>query len=362
MICVEVHSNNVLAVRNDTFANAVSDSVKHETVKFLFSDNWKDYQKTAVFSAAGVDPINIVLNGENKLCVAEDECYIPFEVLNGDSFILSVFGVSGESLATTTQAEIMVLASGYAVGDEPSEPTKSEYSQIIDIMTETKQIAQSVRDDANSGLFKGEKGDKGETGQKGDVGEKGDKGEKGDVGNTGPKGDKGDKGEKGDAFTYNDFTAEQLALLKGEKGDKGDIGVGIRGTGLLKITTAPSQTQTIEVTPYGNAYYRISTSKVVAESLASGIYTGDVIEQGARLFKVLRERSGYVYLGLPTSIKGDKGDKGAQGEPGEDYILTDVDKQEIADLVAETEIIGDIETALDSIISIQESLIGGDVE
>ena len=53
----------------------------------------------------------------------------------------------------------------------------------------------------------------------------------------GEKGDKGDaftyddfttdqltalKGEKGDAFTYDDFTAEQLVALKGEKGDKGD--------------------------------------------------------------------------------------------------------------------------------------------
>ena len=40
----------------------------------------------------------------------------------------------------------------------------------------------------------------------------------------GPKGDKGDAGEKGAAFTYADFTAEQLAALKGEKGDKGDKG------------------------------------------------------------------------------------------------------------------------------------------
>lgn len=32
------------------------------------------------------------------------------------------------------------------------------------------------------------------------------------------------KGDKGDAFTYEDFTPEQLAALKGEKGDKGDDG------------------------------------------------------------------------------------------------------------------------------------------
>lgn len=29
----------------------------------------------------------------------------------------------------------------------------------------------------------------------------------------------GVKGDKGDAFTYSDFTPEQLASLKGEKGD-----------------------------------------------------------------------------------------------------------------------------------------------
>lgn len=48
----------------------------------------------------------------------------------------------------------------------------------------------------------------------------------------GPKGEKGDKGDKGDAFTYNDFTPEQLASLKGEKGDKGDPGSYTAGTGI----------------------------------------------------------------------------------------------------------------------------------
>ena len=43
-------------------------------------------------------------------------------------------------------------------------------------------------------------------------------GEKGDTGEQGPKGD------KGDAFTYEDFTPEQLASLKGEKGETGPQG------------------------------------------------------------------------------------------------------------------------------------------
>ena len=47
---------------------------------------------------------------------------------------------------------------------------------------------------------------------------------KGDKGDTGEQGIQGPKGDKGDAFTYEDFTPEQLASLKGDKGDAGEQG------------------------------------------------------------------------------------------------------------------------------------------
>lgn len=59
-------------------------------------------------------------------------------------------------------------------------------------------------------------------GVKGEKGDKGDQGFQGIQGEQGERGEKGEKGDKGDAFTYADFTPEQLASLKGEKGDKGD--------------------------------------------------------------------------------------------------------------------------------------------
>lgn len=43
----------------------------------------------------------------------------------------------------------------------------------------------------------------------------------------GPKGDQGDvgpQGPKGDAFTYNDFTQEQLEALRGPQGETGPAG------------------------------------------------------------------------------------------------------------------------------------------
>ena len=44
------------------------------------------------------------------------------------------------------------------------------------------------------------------------------------AGQTGPRGAQGEAGPKGDSFTYEDFTAEQLASLKGPKGDTGATG------------------------------------------------------------------------------------------------------------------------------------------
>ena len=88
-------------------------------------------------------------------------------------------------------------------------------------------------------LEKGDKGEQGPRGERGPIGpqglqgeqgiqglpgEKGEQGEPGARGEKGEKGDKGDKGEKGNAFTYADFTPDQLAALKGEKGDTGPQG------------------------------------------------------------------------------------------------------------------------------------------
>ena len=61
-------------------------------------------------------------------------------------------------------------------------------------------------------------------GPPGPQGPKGDKGDTGDQGPQGEQGPPGPRGPKGDAFTYADFTAEQLAALKGEKGDTGETG------------------------------------------------------------------------------------------------------------------------------------------
>lgn len=174
MIYIKVNENGVL----NTFDCTVSDSVKYETVKFDFPKSWDGYTKTAVFRNGDIT-LSVILNSDSGLCVCADECYIPHEVIKFPELTVSVFGVLGDSRATASQAAIRVIQSGYGEGGEPSDPTPSEYEQLITLANETKEIARSVRTDADNGAF------------------------------------------KGDPFTYSDFTPEQLAALKGEKGKDG---------------------------------------------------------------------------------------------------------------------------------------------
>lgn len=249
MINVDIENNGQVLV----YGTTITDSARSEKIHFNFPDSWNGYVKKALFKN-GEKTVGVFLNADKTICTGEDECFIPHEVIKAPQFTVSVFGVSGDSRVTSAEATIKVTESGYTKGDFPTNPSPTEYEQLLNIAAETKQIANSVRDDADSGTFKGEKGDtgpQGDKGEKGDAftyadftaeqlaslkGEKGDKGDRGEQGIQGEKGDKGeqgiqgiqgekgDKGDKGDPFIYSDFTPEQLAALKGEKGDNGTDG------------------------------------------------------------------------------------------------------------------------------------------
>ena len=171
MINFEINEEGKVIVYN----TVISDSVKFETIKFNLPKSWDGYTKTAVFRN-GDTVLGVILNGDSRLCTGANECYIPHEVIKFPELTVSVFGVLGDSRVTTSQAAIRVIQSGYGEGGEPSDPTPSEYEQLVNLATETKQIAQSVRTDADNGAFKGDKGDPGTQGLKGDKGDKGDDG------------------------------------------------------------------------------------------------------------------------------------------------------------------------------------------
>lgn len=129
--------------------------------------------------------------------------------------------------------------------------------------------------------IQGEQGPRGQTGPQGQVGPQGPKGQKGDTGQRGPQGQVGPRGETGPAFTYDDFTPEQLELLRGPQGQKGQTGP--KGDTGQKGEKGDTGSQG----PKGNTGPKGDTGQVGPEG-----------KQG------------------PQGPKGDKGDKGDPGEPG----------------------------------------------
>lgn len=107
-------------------------------------------------------------------------------------------------------------------------------------------------------LLKGEKGEKGDQGIQGEQGVKGD---------TGATGETGPKGDKGDAFTYSDFTAEELEALKKPATDAAsDVN---KYLDIVKLPVVEVPTSTAEVTMQPNRMYNISVGDAVTLNLAA---------------------------------------------------------------------------------------------
>lgn len=156
----------------------------------------------------------------------------------------------------------------------------------------------------------------GPPGEQGPQGEQGPPGPQGEQGETGPAGPKGDKG---DPFTYEDFTAEQLASLRGpqgEQGPKGDPGpegpqgppgeTGPQGEQGPKGDTGPQgeKGDTGEQGPQG------------APGENGGYYLPALDAEGNLTFSASKPDMPQAQGGNVKGPKGDTGEPGAQGEQG----------------------------------------------
>lgn len=212
----------------------------------------------------------------------------------------------------------------------------------------------------------GATGPQGPTGPIGPQGETGQAGPQGETGERGPKGETGDKGDKGDAFTYSDFTKEQLEGLRGpqgiqgpkgekgdtgdtgpqgEKGDKGDTGEtgprGPQGDQGIQGPTGPQGEKgdtgaqgpkgaTGDTGPQGPkgdtgsgfkvlGYY--DTAGALDEAKLATAQPGDAYGVGTAApydIYILNGTTGkFINNGPLQGAKGDKGDTGAQGPKGD---------------------------------------------
>lgn len=112
--------------------------------EFSFSEEWKGLTKTAFFRGA---------DGKNHPKLLEnDACTVPAEALAVHGRVgVSVSGVLGDTVITTDIKSFTILAT--LSGGTPSDPEPTVWQQILNKVDETKQIAQSVREDAEAGKF-----------------------------------------------------------------------------------------------------------------------------------------------------------------------------------------------------------------
>jgi len=201
----------------------------------------------------------------------------------------------------------------------------------------------------NVGNIKGEKGETGQQGVKGDTGDSGFSptvnvdhftgqivitSEEGLAiisfdelkGDTGPQGVKGDTGNTGDAFTFDDFTPEQLASLKGatgdtgatgskgDKGDKGDTGPATDENAGWKLPVDKILTTTTLPTGVSKGYrVAIVTSSVMAikeyngsswETESLDAYSVIPLKHSGGIQMYLAKASGPVYMGVEYGVFG----------------------------------------------------------
>lgn len=89
----------------------------------------------------------------------KDECVIPWEFFDTDeNMTIGKVSVSCGDLVTTNCATVKITKSGYQESDASVPPSPDVYQQLVELAEDTKEIAQSVREDADAGEFDGEEG------------------------------------------------------------------------------------------------------------------------------------------------------------------------------------------------------------
>ncbi len=227
-----IQNQKIECLERETIA---SDQIAFVTLHFLFGGAWKELHKVVQFTQC-CETFHLVLGTDGTSCLLPSE-------LHAGPVKMSVFGYAPNNTealrATTVPVTLQIKPSGFlSDGSTPVPPTPDLYAQLLQKLDEKAASLENGKDGASayelavqSGFIgteeqwlaslQGEKGDTGEQGppgekgEKGDTGEQGPPGEKGEKGDTGEQGLPGEKGEKGD-------TGEQGP--PGEKGEKGDTG------------------------------------------------------------------------------------------------------------------------------------------
>ena len=191
-------SLNYQTIQRTDDNTVVAKSKNYLRAKFDFvSDDW-------------CGTVTAIFNGFTQILDENNECIVPWEVLKNPG-VLKVSAFCGD-LHTANKAYVQVHESGYLPGTTPHPPTPDVYQQLIDIAKNAEDLANSVREDADSGAFDGKPGEPGPEGPQGPAGEDGERGPAGPQGEPGPQGETGPEGPQGEPGP------------EGPKGEPGETG------------------------------------------------------------------------------------------------------------------------------------------
>ncbi len=304
MIELKAEKSRLWLVKTEPVVSGQVDTID---VKIDFSRDWDGLKKTIVFRS-GREARDVLLVDNAT------QCKVPWEVVSrpGGTLRIGVYGVRGsETVLPTVWCDVGRIVPGA----EPAGNTSARYemdtfARIVDLYEGARNAAQSVRDDADAGKFNGRaftyedftaeqlaalQGPRGETGP---VGPQGVQGVPGPTGPTGPAGAKGDKGDKGE---------------RGEQGVKGPAGTpGADGT-----TFTPS------VSDAGVLSWTNSDGKPNPSPISIKGAKGDDGVDGVVWTPAVDANGNLTWTNdsgkqnpPSVNIKGPKGDTGADGAPG----------------------------------------------
>lgn len=156
MIVAKIQVNGAIA--RTVYKKTIPAGIIGAQVEFEYTDDiWNRIHKTVVFRGSVTKD---VVTDENIVTMPPEVAEKPLSVLS-----VGVYGVdAGGNLAIPTiWADLgFVHDSADPSGDTTTNPEPPVWAQILNIADEAKQIAQSVREDADSGAFDGPQGPPGD--------------------------------------------------------------------------------------------------------------------------------------------------------------------------------------------------------
>ena len=156
------------------------DSYGEEQLQIVKAQNWENLSVIATFNPPNKKPVQVVVDSVTGVIKVPKEATAD---LYGIGTIVFV-GLSDGVQRISADVEYIVRKHSNANGTEPAEPTPSVVEQILTeaqnantnsaeakkLATDAKDIAQSVRSDADNGKFNGKDGKDGAKGDKGETG------------------------------------------------------------------------------------------------------------------------------------------------------------------------------------------------